>query len=357
MPAETKEFKKFASALLARYHLGAPLLEVVRLLTDAEVRVQHLMPWFEQNPFYEHSLFKLPMIQERIKAWFQEEETNPRRLEVVLERILGLLGKHAVRNFILALRLVRISGGPLPRKKGEAFALNTGDLLKYSLKVEEFFMDKNWPGAQDAFLAGYHFDLLTAILTQQKATKETLALVEKSFEEAFRSAKLATALGSKVKGLKHQRWVFPAALCAHLGRVGMHLCFPKEGGGRSWLGTLNAYEKAGPRAAMTFGLVEYPRFSLTSGVLSAALVSSMGLFPSAVKSLLGLHTPETLKGPKLRDDFLLAGITRIAERGRFFGKELKPPFGDKATLRMLGELNLSLDATKTAWEPFYDGKK
>ena len=125
-------FSKLVQNFLVPSSPGGTLEKILKSVSDSEAKVQALAPIFLENQLYEQYLLRLDLLQERITQWSSEQEGNPQKDQIILERILGLMGRLAIRNSAASVRVNRIAGQGLPRKAADHLVLSQSDLLRYA---------------------------------------------------------------------------------------------------------------------------------------------------------------------------------------------------------------------------------
>ncbi len=290
---------------------GASLRTIIQIHNNQEKRVRAMVPVFAKNPTFEHMLYKFNLLAERIETWAVEEEHNPERNRVILERTVGLLGKSATRNLAACIRLLRVQNG-LPKKENDKFMLGPQDQLKYAIAAEELCQAGDMAFSEYAYEAGLHYDWLRAVLVYKKASKDTQGYLEKLWPEAIKTAKIAYALSTQMKSFELNHYVFGSALLMHLGKVLLSALYPKEMGEKSYAAFLTEVDKMKDKKYFAYHLLEKRRFAITHAELSSLYVVNMGLFGPAEKGICYYQNPNYIEAID-KKSFVLATVLSVAE--------------------------------------------
>jgi hypothetical protein len=311
-----EEVVTLLSDLLTRYFLpatpGKTLQNVLDSINDPQSRVQNLKIHFERNPFYLLYLLQTDALQERLRSWEEEEQANPRKNSVILERTLNLMGSQAIRNTVAAIRVNRIAEQGLPRKKSDKLILSSPDLLKRAIAAEDFCENERLGFGRDAFCAGLHYDLLSAQFNAKKASAEAKTELEAAWTQGWSTARAMHLLVSATKNFTHSRYAFGAGFLIHLGKPLMAITYPKERGDKSWGAFKKECEKYRSKSALAFSLFEKNTFPVTHAELSSLMVSSFALFRPVEKAIFYYRQPQFLK-PVDSDLYKMAAYLYIAD--------------------------------------------
>lgn len=287
------------SPLLRDYLLpatpGPALGEIIRIAADQARSAQSLVAPILEGPGLKDSLYALKPLQERVAAWRAEENPDrPDLEEIVLTRVVNLLGKSATRNALLAAELRRVSI-PAGARAAPSGGTTPQELLPYALQFEELCLEKQWPYPERAFLAGLHYDWLKALLAGQKASPDLRAYVEPCFKQGLHLARVAHELAARVGRLKHGGWAAGAGLLLPLGCELMAIAFPKSLGARSWASFAAESEKWGARREAWIRLNEPERFAATSDELAALYAGFFGAFTEVERAMRFHRVPDALR--------------------------------------------------------------
>jgi hypothetical protein len=229
----------------------------------------------------------------------------------MLERSVQLLNRNVTRNVVAAIQLNRLRNAGLPRTKTDKLVLSPAEQLRYAILAEDNCLESELPGSDSAFLAGYHYDVLLAIYTTQKAPKDLTTTLEKSWAEGFKAARLAATLASHVNSFHHHSYIYGATLVAPIGKVLMAELFPKELGANSWSQFTTQCEKFGDRSQLALWVGEFRRFGFSYAELSGLFISFLGLF-SSIESAVYFHSnPQNLMKED-QDLYRLSGLISVS---------------------------------------------
>ncbi len=270
---------------------GTTLRQVLKASGDESALAQDIARPIEANPLYLHSLLSIDSLSSRINQWTEELAEADERDHLLLNRLVGLLGKAAIRNLVACVRLHRMSGAGLPRKPSEKPRVAPREQLRFALAAEELCTDNHWIHPELAFVAGYHYDCLAALFAAKKLPKDRSAYLTETFKHAVRNAKIAYAIASHASALEHGKHVVAAALLAPIGKALMAVMYPKEDGESSWHAFVAQASKLREPWNLAHLALEGRRFEITHEQLSYVVVLAFGAFGEIAPALLHIRTP------------------------------------------------------------------
>jgi len=253
-------------------------MEVMRLNANIAPSIESIAHVIQSNPVYAAFFKSLDILSSRIGNWEEEQKNNPKKDYVILERSVQLLNRNVARNVVASIQLNRIRGAGLPRTKSEKLVLSPREQLRFAVLAEDDCLEREWPGSESAFLAGYHYDVLLALYTTQKASKEITQTLEKSWKEGLKAARLAATLATHFTSFHFHSSIYAASLIAPIGKVLMAELFPKELLSASWSQFTTQCEKLETNNQLALWVGEFRRFGLSYTELSGLVVSFLGLF-------------------------------------------------------------------------------
>jgi len=271
-------------------------LETMRAAGDEKLAVRQLNPLFIKNPVYKHFMMKLTFLGTKVKDWTAEVPENVDNSLVITDRILGLLGKDMVRNFVVAMGLSRAAGLNLTKKPEEtSLNLNLKEIVGYGVAAQEYCNEKKLMHADMAFNAGVLFDGIAMILTKRKAPADQKNYVKETYEEGFLMAKVAYRIAQRMGRVEYDRYVFSGALAIASGKALMNVFFPKDLKEKSWSQLVADCEKhpKGKRDPMLAW--EPKRFSTSHAELASIYASFTEHLRPVEKAILWYNTPYYLQ--------------------------------------------------------------
>jgi hypothetical protein len=291
---QTKLISKTIKSTLKHCVPGLTFRETIRLTADNATSIESITNTIQTNPVYSSFFKALDILASRIATWEEEEKENPKKDHVLLERSVQLLNRSVTRNVIGALQLNRLRDAGLPRTKTDKLILAPREQLRYALLAEDDCLERELPGSELAFLAGYHYDVLLALYTTHKAPKEISTTLEKSWAEGLKAARLAATLASHFTAFHHHSYIYGASLVAPIGKVLMAELFPKELLASSWSQFIIQCEKFENRSQLALWVGEFRRFGMTYAELSGFVISFLTLF-EPIESAVFFHSdPQNL---------------------------------------------------------------
>jgi hypothetical protein len=309
------------SACVSKYLIpampGPTLNRVIQVTLDKERYAADMAPAVIDNTAYAQFVLKLDLLQSRIKDWISEMPEGQVNVRVLLERVFILLGKQASRNLVASIRLARLSNA-LPRKKSDRFSVNPKEQLKHGLACEEFCENRNYAGADLAFLAGLQYDLLFTAFTKAKASREAMNGFQTHFPESLRIAHFAYEIGARMGAFPHSEYAFAAGLSLGLGKILAYPLYPKEGGSNSYAAFLSDVEKKTVLKWPYAALEERKRFPVTPDELAALSVGMLDLLRPIEPAIRHYREAYYLKRtkPRLHPLALLLGLAESGAIGR-----------------------------------------
>ncbi|MFZ9595273.1 MAG: hypothetical protein ACO3A2_04260 [Bdellovibrionia bacterium] len=298
--ADSQAFPAQALAQLIRTTLkkcrpGSTFTEVYQVSSSNKTTAQALAQILKSNPLYSESILAMEIIGPKVARWEEEEKENPKKNDILIDRVVQLLNKTGIRNSVAAIQLNRIRGQGLPRKKNDRFILDPKEQLRYALLAEEKCIDQDLPGSDQSFLAGYHYDLLSNLYVARKAPKELLEMLDKSWAEGEKNAQVALEVASLLKSFYYTHFIVAACLLAPIGKVLMAEMFPKDLGEGSWGSFTKLCQKQERFTYLAQWIGEYRRFSITYADLSALFMSFARLLPSIELAVAFHNDPEFIR--------------------------------------------------------------
>lgn len=323
--------------------LGKTVKDLLLAFSDEGVKAQDLYPIITRNRAYAHFIMSLPMLSARMSDWRDEKIPGRDFERVIITRILGLLGKSAVRNTVVAIRLNRIADFGLPKKKNEMVKIATAQQLRFSIFVEEFCVDQHYIHPDQAYLAGVHYDWLGMILNRRGASREVKNYFDDVFREGLRTAIFAYTLGTRLKKTPKEKELFASGLLLPIGKMLMALMYPREHGS-TWIGFLNEVDLHGEAKVDALIMKQLSKYPLTSFEMSGLFVDHLQLFKNVEQAIRLAHSPYLIQSadPELSDLAILLGIAN-----RLVQLELSEKPADKR--RPDETVAFLLDAAQVEW--------
>ncbi len=291
----------------------SPLVQQVLLSAVSPETTAHDMGVIvSENQAYLHFFQKLDILQVRITEWLTEPEAPGQKRDlIILERIVNLLGKHAVRNVVACLSMNRLAG-TLPKKPNDVLTVSLKNQLKFALATEGFCQDHALAHTGWAFVGGYHYDVLKVILTKRKAPADVANSLDSVWSQGLKVAQIAYDLGRLLKNFSHDQRIFSAALVLPIGKILMSVLFPKELGAGSWNAFVTEAGKLKGSTQSVFLSSERRRFQTSQAEVSALYLSFFGLLSPIEKAVFFSQEPYYLKNID-RDLFKLSVLLSISQ--------------------------------------------
>jgi hypothetical protein len=270
------------------------LLGVLRSVSDENCRARDLAPLVRQDLGYRQYLFAQTFLSERLKEWLSENEARANRDLLLLERILGLLGKAPVRNLIACARIERLLGESEALGVDEKIVVTPVTLLPFAVEAERICQDEGWLGPGEAFAAGFHYDCLAALAGKRGASPEDRAAVGAAFKEGLSLGRAAYELGHGVREIDQGDRLFAAGLLLPIGKAVMAALFPKSAGAGAWIEFLKSCT-AGEYSAELLLLRERRRFPVTHWEIGSLIASFGVVLQDLEKPIFFFSDPDRLK--------------------------------------------------------------
>jgi hypothetical protein len=267
---------------------------IIRAAGDENISVQDLGSLLNSDPGYRHYLFAQTFLSEKMTEWTSETEKVSNRDEIVLGRILGLMGKISIRNLIACAATSRIAGEPVLREGDEKISTTPSRTIPFALAAEKICGDQNWIFPEAAFLAGLHYDWLQAIIKKGNGPPDEKAALENAFKEGLKLGQNAYRLGLKMKEIKLAKYLFSSGLILPIGKVLMACLFPKSEGDQSWSKFVSDCDQAGDKKADFYHYLESKRFPVTHLEMSSLLMNFGELLRGIEKAIYFTREPERL---------------------------------------------------------------
>ena len=303
---------------------------VIRAASDEGVRAQELAPLINSDPGYRAYLFAQTFLSERMTRWEAESGALPNKNELMLERILGLLGKAPVRNLVACAHVERILGSMDPLGADQKIVVTPAKLIPFALEAERICQDNGWMSHEAAFCAGLHFDWLAAAIKKRNGTADEKSAPAAAFKEGLATAKTAYELGQRLRQFELGKHLFAAGLLLPVGKPVMACLFPKSAGDRSWSSFVHQCERAGDHVFDYYQFVEARRFPATHAELGSLLVNFGAILRKLEKSIQFHIDPERLRraDPEL---YQLASLLSVSVRMTRSGdkKPVLDPFQER----------------------------
>jgi hypothetical protein len=240
-----------------------------------------LLHLLDANPACAHSILKQKLLAQKIAQWLQEDAKRTDQIGFLTKKVVGLLGKAAVRNLIASYRLSRMTNAGMPRKKDEEVTLNPQQQIPFAIKTESHCQDRQWAFAEMSFIGGLHYDWLTALLAYQKGPDDAKKILPEVYQEGLLSAQYAYKICQQIKGVRLDRFVFSAAIVLPLGKALMCTVFPKGASPSAWSVSMADWAKYGKYKSDAEDFFEKKLFQITYPTLTALYVEAMGLLAPA----------------------------------------------------------------------------
>lgn len=323
--------------------LGKTVKNLLLACSNESMKAQDLYSIITGNRAYAHFIMSMPMLSARMTDWREEKMPSRDFERVIITRILGLLGKSAVRNTVVSIRLNRIADFGLPKKKNEMVKIATTQQLKFSLFAEEFCVDQHYIHPDQAFLAGVHYDWLGMIMNRRGASREVKNYLDDVFREGLRTAIFAYTLGTRLKKTPKEKELFASGLLLPIGKMLMALMFPREHPS-TWIGFLNDVDLHADAKVDALINNQLPRYPVTSFEMSGVFIDHLQLFRHVEPAIRLAHSPYLVESsdPELSDLAVLLGIAN-----RVVQLELSDKPADKR--RPDETVAFLFDAAQVAW--------
>jgi hypothetical protein len=313
-------------------------LGVFQATGHEDVRAEALGPIIGDDSGYQRYLFAQTFLAERMSEWLTENEGMPNRNQILLDRLLRLLGKIPVRNLVACAQLDRMLGDsakgpgsgaaagkpPGPGKEEGKITVTPSRVIPYALAAETLAQDKGWVNPQGAFNAGLHYDWLAAVLKKRSAPPDEKTALDAAFKEGLAVGRMANELGQRVGKIQHGKSLFAAGLLLPIGKALMTSLFPASLDERSWAKFVKFCDQAGDRVFDYYLYSEHRRFPITHAELSSLVVNFGALHRSVEKAIYFYPYPERLKKVDA-DLYQLSSALSVAVRMARY-KEQMPPF-------------------------------
>ena len=224
---------------------GATLTRILEIHAGGTPDTSSTLKLLQDNPAYAQIIIKQARLAQKITQWKEECGTSGDLQTYLLHRIIGLMGQSSTRDLIASLRLSRVLGKGIPRKKGDVIELKPQEQLAFALKTEEFCASQNWAFPEMAYVAGLHYDWLLALLQARKASEEAKKILAEAHLEGLRIAECAVRVSQQIKSIHLDRYVLASSIVLPLGKVLMAVLYPKGAGEKTWSGVMAEAEKYG----------------------------------------------------------------------------------------------------------------
>jgi hypothetical protein len=268
---------------------------VILAAGDENIAAHDLGALINSDSGYRHYLFAQSFLSERMSEWNSEMEKTSNRDEILLHRILGLMGKVSIRNLIACALTSRVLGEPVLREGDEKISTTPSKTIPFALAAEKICEEQNWIFPEAAFWAGLHYDWLAAIIKKRNGSPEEKAALDTAFKDGIKMARTAYRLGLKMKEIKLAKYLFAAGLIFPIGTVVMSCLYPKTDGDKSWAKFVADCEQAGERKVDYYYYLEPKRFPITHYEAASLIVSFGGLLRGIEKAIYFSSDPERLK--------------------------------------------------------------
>jgi hypothetical protein len=319
---------------------------VILAAGDETIHAQDLGKLLNSDSGYRHYLFAQTFLSARMAEWTSETQKIPNRDEVLLGRVLGLMGKTSIRNLIACAHLRRILGEPISREGDEKISTTPSQIIPFALAAEKVCEDQSWIFPEAAFCAGLHYDWLAAVIKKRKGPPDEKAALESAFKEGLKTATASyrLALALKTKEIKLAKYLFSVGLLLPIGKVLMNALFPKSDGAQSWSKFVVDCEQSGERKADFYHYLEHRRFPVTHPELGSLFVNFGGILRRVEKAIYFSPDPEALSKVDL-GVYQLASILSVVTTFELAGNKglMEPRFekwmnSNKITLETLQSL-------------------
>ncbi len=216
-------------------HLGNTVHSYLEHHIDPKTIDDTLAQGISSNPVYWHFFEKVLKVQRgQMNSSLIEEDDDEIRLENPI-RFLAFFGKKGSRNFLCALRKMRLLGGHWPRKENDEFNLSLEEMLPKSLELEEYFDAHEIARPKIAFFGGLLFDYFDIALQDNHWSGGAIAeSVELKWKEQMRVSRAAYELTRVIPEFQFKDYIFPAALAIGTGQVLFHVLFGLQTPKISW---------------------------------------------------------------------------------------------------------------------------
>jgi hypothetical protein len=318
--------QKLLKSTLQPVALDAVAQGVIGAIGHEATRAEDMAPLIGSDARYRNYLFAQTFLAERMSEWVTENEGQSNRDQILLDRLLRLLGKTPVRNLIACASLERLVGDPDPKPSGGAsqegpplgpgkdegkITVMPSRVIPFALAAESACADRGWVHPETAFEAGLHYDWLAALIKKRKAPPDEKAALDAAFKEGLGIARMAYELGHRVGSVQHGKFIVAAGLLLPIGKPLMASLFPSSLGEGSWAKFAKSCEGDACFDRLLF--LEPALFPVTHRELGCLFVNFGGLLRAVEKAIQFYLEPYRLKGlePHL---YQLAALLSVAAR-------------------------------------------
>lgn len=269
---------------------------VAEYTLQPEITLQSYIQKIVTNDAYCAFIQKLDVLAKRRAEWAAEIEERPDKDAIIVERLIRLLGRDSTRNVILSIHINRLAKEKLPHSDKDKLVLNPPDQLKFALLAENDRASSNKPGADIAFIAGWHYDIVLAAFRGRGIGSKALEKqAEAVFRESLREGKFAEALAEKMNNLELGKYSIASCLLLGLGRLLMEHFFPGDAKGAGWP-TFQKELETWTRARATVQILREPRkFIIQHEELASLVISFVGLLRPIERAVRYSGMPSYLK--------------------------------------------------------------
>lgn len=254
----------------------------------------------------------------------KEEKKAPANLPPTF-RLIALVGLIGSRNFILALRLLKLASGTYPPPSEENMNFKPSDYLKYSYEVEELCQRNRINYGETWFAGAYLFDWLNTMAKRTPHYKKLEPFMQQTWKQARSTAIIAHSLAEKVPNFSLFKYAGAAGMICHAGKVLLAL-ETLEGNETNYLAEREKLAKLDWKPLLEAELLlERDQYGITHEELSAFITLYFRIFKDLEKAVRYRSEPFYLKKID-KNSYLLACILNLATN---MARTWKTPVDDK----------------------------
>ncbi len=336
------------SALLQDYLVdfspGDTVGSFLKASADPECLAPALEEMVKSNQLYRHYLHRIDILQGKIGIWNEEDPKDHSKADKAV-RILRFLGRAAVRNALVCIRLNRTVEGVLPRKENDKFLISPGKTIKYALLAQEYCESNGLAHAEIAYQAGLHYDWLATLMERKgKAAKAEKPYLEEIWATSLGYARIAYELGAIPKNFSLGKYAFSGALLAQLGKVMMALSFPQGESLTPWKDFAKKCAKAKEHEDLALLIGEKSQYPFNHAEMSSFCIQFFGVLKEIEKAIWAYREPFLIK-QKESDLFVLAVVIHsaiaLAQAKKYPKKKPEDPPLNSEQLSLLQSIGIS----------------
>jgi HD-like signal output (HDOD) protein len=271
-------FHEFYTKLAMPLKLPPTSRKILSEFVDIDVNSEKVSKIIQENQYVEY------ILMQQVKSLSLKEGVPSLKAAIVL------LGMQGVRNFVCAMRMVRLGRSHITIAENGKLDFKPSDHLKYALKAEEYVSSRRLPYGDTAYAAGMMFDLVVSIGHQIfKAEKDFDEYVAEVFKQSLKGARVGVEITKSLKGFGYSKYVFGACMIRDIGKLAMYLLHTK-----AYKDFLKALEKK-PLPRVFRHVAEAKLFGMTHEYYGAQMAHSFDLFQNVERAVLFHHDPYLIK--------------------------------------------------------------